>query len=188
MVAREKDSLIFFEQTDMARGMSGCVQALQAEAAHFDYTPFIDEMEIGNRFGAVFKTVMIVQGFHEFVFGKAVDPGVIDHRLPAIIFVENTGVDFAEVDGAGFCGESRDKPRVVGVHMGDHEISAGEIEFELGDTGLHGIPAGRAVKSRIDDQIPVVSFNDIRVEFLERAVGKWHFNPVEPVHDLVNHQ
>lgn len=131
---------------------------------------------------------VIVKRLHQFISWEAIDLRVINHILPFIVFVENLRVYPAEVNYTILCSQARDQPGVIRMHMRNHEIRLGKINFKLGQAFLHRFPADFTVKAGIDDQIAVVCFDDKGVEFFERAVGQGHPDAEEMISYFFNHE
>ena len=96
---------------------------------------------------------VIVKRLHQFISGEAIDLRVINHILPFIVFVENLRVYPAEVNYTIFCSQARDQPGMIRMHMRNHEIRLGKINFKLGQAFLHRFPADFTVKAGIDDRL-----------------------------------
>jgi hypothetical protein len=104
---------------------------------------------------------MALQGFNKVFHLKAVAYRVIHHWLPVDVFVENSGVDSAEVNGAGLRGQSGNQSGVVGVHVSEHEICFRQINIKSAQTFLHSLKTNTAVESCIDNQVPVIGLDDV---------------------------
>ena len=131
---------------------------------------------------------MVLKCLDKLIGGEPVDPGVIDHGLPDAFIQVDLCVDSAEIDGAGFRGQTRDQSRVVGVHVGYQKIGPGKIDIQGMYSLLHGFETGGTVKPCVDNQVPVVGLDYVRIELFQRTVGQGHFDPVETVHHLIDHE
>jgi len=130
---------------------------------------------------------MAVQRFFQFVGRKSVDGGKIDEGLPAVVGIENARVDPAEENPAFLRGQACHKPRVVGVHVGQHEVGPGRIDLQVGQALLHRLVANRAVEAGIDDQIAVFPLDHIGIQIFEGAVGQRHDDPVQARENFFRH-
>jgi hypothetical protein len=73
------------------------------------------------------------------------------------------------------------------MKMGDEEIGVAKLDAEGIEPEEHGFPALLPAHPAIHDQMPLSSFNDIRVERLQRISGKRYFNPVNASRHLFRH-
>jgi hypothetical protein len=120
---------------------------------------------------------MFIQGRLQFIFRKSILTGILYHGPKAFPGFHQLFLRPAEINLTGIGCQFGYQAEMVGMQMGDKNISGFKVNTDGAQTGLHGFQALAAIQAGIDYQASGGTFDHIGIEIFQGAVGQWNFQP-----------